>query len=276
MRLGVRREGYGTQSKRSSYTKRNMAYNPTGFENVYGFGFLDEVHNFFPELLYDEGLFPNETLRWMRHRVNTLFPSAFVRQQHMYNLYSAEPRLRSYVQWHREHVHTPLLATPPPPRVTTAETAETPLGGAGVPHRRENLPQPLFPLDISGVRTRRVQPQTQMPALFTSLLWDIREPLGADFNDLFTTLNIPLVDVSIAPSGAQVESASSLQNASSIPEDVNCSICQERGDESLSWRVLHCRHMYHRECVDRWFVSHTQCPICRADVRTLQRPASQT
>lgn len=253
-----------------------MAYNPTGFENVYGFGFLDEVHNFFPELLYDEGLFPSETVRWMRHRVNNLFPSVFVRQQNMYNLYSAEPRLRSYVQWHREHIHTPVLAAPPPPRAAgaaaAAETAETPAGGAGVSRRR----QAVVAQDLSGARTRRVQPQTQMPALFTSLLWDIREPLGAEFSDLFTTFNIPLVDVSVAPTGAQVESASALRSATSIPEDVNCSICQERGDESISWRVLHCGHMYHRECVDRWFVSHTQCPICRADVRTLQRPSAQT
>jgi hypothetical protein len=55
---------------------------------------------------------------------------------------------------------------------------------------------------------------------------------------------------------------------SEISLNDNCSICQdpmEAGQETRT--ILACSHCFHRECIDRWFQEHVQCPTCRHDVR---------
>jgi hypothetical protein len=78
-----------------------MAYNPQSYETVYGFSTLDELHNFMPEVLYDDAMFPNEMLAYFRHRISQLFHPTFVRQQHIYNIYTAETRRNNFTQWRR-------------------------------------------------------------------------------------------------------------------------------------------------------------------------------
>jgi hypothetical protein len=252
-----------------------MTYNPHSFENIYGFSLLDEIHNFFPELLYDDGIFPNDSLRWMRHRIHRLFPQAYTRQQNMYNIYSAEPRLRDYLQWYRENLRlndmpnfemrepilVPNIASPPPPRQRyDADTVPT-----RVSVDMSGAPQP------AATRQRRATMRTSnnaVPALFTSLLWDIREPRDPIGEGILNIFNQALIDVAVAPSAAQIQGASRIEDANTIPEETNCSICQEHG-EQVAWRILNCGHSYHQQCIDMWFASHTQCPICRADVRSM-------
>ena len=49
-------------------------------QHIYGFSLFDELHNFLPELLYDDELFSDLPFRWMRARVRTLFPRiAYIR-----------------------------------------------------------------------------------------------------------------------------------------------------------------------------------------------------
>ena len=55
---------------------------------------------------------------------------------------------------------------------------------------------------------------------------------------------------------------------SDVAHNENCSICQdpmEAGQETRT--LLACSHCFHRECIDRWFQEHVQCPVCRRDVR---------
>lgn len=55
---------------------------------------------------------------------------------------------------------------------------------------------------------------------------------------------------------------------SDIPHNENCSICQdpmEAGQETRT--LLACSHCFHRECIDRWFQENVRCPTCRRDVR---------
>ena len=76
-----------------------MAINPRMYETKYGFDVLDTFHNFFPEMMYDTQLFPSNTFHWMRHRIATLFPDVYVRQQAMYRMYSAQGRVLSMEEW---------------------------------------------------------------------------------------------------------------------------------------------------------------------------------
>ena len=60
-----------------------------------------------------------------------------------------------------------------------------------------------------------------------------------------------------------------------VPHDKECCICLDSNETSssssssspLPWVELPCKHLFHRECVSRWLVTHDTCPVCRLNVR---------
>lgn len=53
-----------------------------------------------------------------------------------------------------------------------------------------------------------------------------------------------------------------------VREDyTQCSICLCEFEESDRVRVLPCTHVYHRNCIDKWFDESVKCPVCNADIR---------
>ena len=51
--------------------------------------------------------------------------------------------------------------------------------------------------------------------------------------------------------------------ATVVPID-ECAICLS-DDLALEWRLLPCNHAFH--CIERWFIEHNTCPVCRVDTR---------
>ena len=79
-------------------------------------------------------------------------------------------------------------------------------------------------------------------------------------------------NVRVAPSQEQVDSAI-MDIASS---ENNCAICQD-SISSAGVRIRHCRHDFHRSCLNSWFSMSVRCPVCRHDIRETQTgPAAQT
>jgi len=55
---------------------------------------------------------------------------------------------------------------------------------------------------------------------------------------------------------------SNKSNPGPVPTD--CPICLAEFVEGEKMRVLpNCNHGFHVECIDKWFVSHSSCPMCR-------------
>lgn len=57
-----------------------------------------------------------------------------------------------------------------------------------------------------------------------------------------------------------------------------CTICLEEViDNDNNKKVLHCNHVFHKNCIDRWLITRTQCPVCRRRVpfRPTGRATSQ-
>ncbi|CAO3685815.1 unnamed protein product [Rhizopus microsporus] len=47
-------------------------------------------------------------------------------------------------------------------------------------------------------------------------------------------------------------------------KDEQCLVCLDEFDLKQPVRILKCRHVFHKECVDRWLCeAHNSCPVCR-------------
>ena len=54
------------------------------------------------------------------------------------------------------------------------------------------------------------------------------------------------------------------------PESVECAVCLSEFEEGELGRVLpKCNHSFHIDCIDMWFQSHSNCPLCRALVEAV-------
>lgn len=56
------------------------------------------------------------------------------------------------------------------------------------------------------------------------------------------------------------------KGAGLVNEEGTCAICLCEFEEGEELRTLpECSHSYHAPCIDMWFYSHSNCPICRTD-----------
>nr|XP_032812584.1 RING finger protein 150-like [Petromyzon marinus] len=46
----------------------------------------------------------------------------------------------------------------------------------------------------------------------------------------------------------------------------NCAVCIEEYKPSEVVRILPCKHMFHKTCVDPWLVDHRTCPMCKLNI----------
>jgi len=50
-------------------------------------------------------------------------------------------------------------------------------------------------------------------------------------------------------------------------ENDSCTICcQGFYEKQIIRELLHCKHFFHIQCVDKWFETHITCPICRVSL----------
>jgi hypothetical protein len=191
----------------------------TSYHSVYGVALLDDLHNYFPSLLYE------------MHRFRTL-PQVFqyVRQQmdRRFNLYSYGSNLFAQsVGFHDE------------PQVPVVEIPIQRAGGA--------------PLD--GLLGSVLLGYLRQPAT-TSLTEQLAQ--GAGF----------MSPVIIRPSAQVVQANTEIIQGSALTEQTVCSICQDTVSATDTARIIRaCRHIYHLNCIDRWFERSVVCPTCRHDIR---------
>ncbi|KAK8618472.1 hypothetical protein V6N13_132461 [Hibiscus sabdariffa] len=56
-------------------------------------------------------------------------------------------------------------------------------------------------------------------------------------------------------------------------ELTECSVCLGTIKEESTVRLLpNCKHIFHVQCIDTWFQSHTTCPVCRTTAEPTVQP----
>lgn len=55
--------------------------------------------------------------------------------------------------------------------------------------------------------------------------------------------------------------------AESTQKEAECAVCLgEFEDGEWLKHLPNCTHVFHSACIDKWFQSHSSCPLCRSDV----------
>lgn len=210
------------------------------YQDVYNIGILNDVHFLFPELLYDNIIFPNsETnniLSWIRYKLTRLYPNTFHRNRVEYLRTRAVNSRNDYDDW-GFLLNRASLVMPPNSRRNVIIT--------------EPNAVPMSPIQT------RIIPRTS-DALVDFIMLMINQP--GTFED----------PVPVAPSAEQLANATEIiQRTNEVNQQI-CTICQssESSPRNNEWRIIKsCRHSFHRACIDRWFTEHCRCPVCRVDIR---------
>ena len=293
-------------TSRESISVSTMAFNPRHYETVYGFEMLDNIHNFFPELIYDETMFNDDYHAWMRFRMQALFPIVYIRQHNMYDIYHSRDRRSQYEQWRRSRLLTAHHPTTPATPATTPATPTTPVTTPATPTSTPSTPlviplprvmglslapalsigrtsspvTPHAPIQRHEEPVRRMRMRQSIPPVVANPMEDLLNrilmtsvsadtAIEANLLSIFTNSITPAnlwEDIEVVPTSTQIETGSIILETSGVPSDTVCAICQERSI-TMTWRKLNCEHYFHKSCIDTWFGHNVKCPVCRTDVR---------
>ena len=208
------------------------------YERYYNITLLDDLHNYFPDILYSNRFNTNPLVQYIQEQTESIF-----------NLYSNA---------RRHHTNN---------RQTTSSTEETLLTPPSIIQHIGRS---------AGYATRSVAPRNtlteniRMTFDFNDNVSDL-ESTNALLN-LLTGVILPPRNfneaVVVRPTQQQIENASSIVELSNSTD--NCSICQESliSNSERVRRINHCQHMFHDSCITTWFATNVRCPVCRHDIRT--------
>jgi hypothetical protein len=238
------------------------------YQVVYGVGILDDIHNYFPALLYEQGRFQNITnvFSYVRHQLNTRF-----------NLFSYGASLA------RASASASASAIPTTPAgqiprsFATAGQIPTSFATSG------QMPTSLFtPMRRATVEEEEIMSSIAgASALLNMLNLGLGEPIagpgqgtigsvtpraGGGGGGVWAAFRSPVI---VAPSAAVLSANTTIINGGEIPQpDTTCTICQDIiVNTDVCRRLTACGHIYHKVCIDQWFNRSVFCPSCRHDVR---------
>jgi hypothetical protein len=263
----------------------------SNYETLYGVGLLDDLHNYFPALLYDSSGF---------HSVQGVL--AYIQQQtrNRFDLFSYG--MREYVSANAPRANP---VSEPVRRVVRTSSLQVPAGSGTLP---STLPSataaaardPLnIQIDIQTISHNADQEEEedeeeegplglgqdtesrvanallsllQIPA--TSLT---RNYLLPTVNDgqltldrmLFgrNTMEQFLQPVVVRPTPEQIAQNTTVGNLVSDTEHA-CAVCQDTLMPEQEGRKLNaCGHWFHKMCIDTWLQGNVNCPVCRHDIR---------
>ncbi len=231
-------------------------------QDIYPIQLLNDLHNHFPDILYNPGRFQNvqDLLLYIRTVAND---SPYQRGYREYNRQVAR-RVQTVPQ-----VISTVIDIPVP--VTATPLQSVPL---------QSTATRATPVQATvRTTTRQAAPQTNLNGLLSNNQLLINTLLGGMFGDL---LDVPIRTniqdflnerVPVRPTTEQIENATLLYTTSRNLED-NCAICQDTIETGQEVRKLHhCLHSFHRECIDTWFLEDVHCPTCRHDIREVEQNA---
>jgi hypothetical protein len=253
----------------------------SGVSRPYPSELLNEVHYYFPALLYDPGRF---------NTIQDIFNYVQAQMRNHFDLFSNNRNayLRS------EGLNTPRLVrqrnlSPPPAPNRYTNTAPLraapPLSVPATPTYNSQQTAPTEDIDTDNSAL-----EGALTPLITNFLASMLNSGGGSLlnpTTYYYTTTFPapvgwgggggqnfMEPVVVRPSAAVLERATTV-SVLEANSDNNCAVCQDSMDQGATVRKINsCGHIFHRTCVDTWFQTNVHCPTCRHDVRERVRAAA--
>lgn len=205
------------------------------YQRVYEVGLLDDLHNYFPAILYEAERFTTVPQLLAYIRQNTL---------RRFNLFDYGRSQYAPENTFVPSDNIPVQATPiPPVRMPSSTSVFSQLFETELLESSDF--RSLFPI------LRVLLPGSGQPL-----------PRTSRFSDVIVSASQDLID-----------SASSLRTLEA-DTDTQCSICQDTMLQGEQIRTLRaCSHEFHHACIDNWLLRRSVlCPMCRHDIRENNPP----
>jgi hypothetical protein len=233
----------------------------SSYQRHYDVNLLDDIHNYFPALLYEPDLFDSvgDVLAYVRSQV-----------QHRFDLFSAGQR--TYVPLRR--------------RILTTGAEQGMRGVSALAHSVPTSIIPMSPLQRQDTYRSMLSPNAAA-AIVAEIERAITTPPQVSrtmISELMTFLSAPplttnqqqqegplvapafMDPVVVRPTPAEIDAGTTIIE---VTGDGNvCAVCQDDIPAGTAARELDvCEHRFHTGCIDTWFERNVYCPVCRHDVR---------
>ena len=226
----------------------------TAPEELYGYPLLDNLHHLFPEILYDNTVFPHDgndsfgrTLSWIRFRLANMYPQTFNRARQAYAQNMARDRRDDYEEWMwLRQRPPPSLHLPPLQRTVRQYATMSPLqaslntnywGGEAQPlntiyhhnhgadqNMQEDVPPPVPATNriLAAGAVNQILQNALIDEIFGSLLIP-RTTTRTTGGTLWRFYD----PVPIIPTAAEIAAGSRLLESSAVSADTICAVCQD-------------------------------------------------
>lgn len=239
----------------------------SNYHRQFGIGLLDDLHNYFPALIYEPDAFRDfaDVLFYVRDRARQEF-----------DLFSAGQR--TYVSVDRTYFPSSRRGPVGMGAQRTAAAAAPPPAAAAVPpiiprqHLWNNVLGNSNRTTLAPIRYLWEENDVQAGdlGLLSGLMSLMMNPGAVSGAVAATNPNaIPpnfMEPVPVVPTAAQIAAGSAIEIVDA--EEDTCPICQDTMAAGSNARSLNaCDHRFHVGCIDTWFRSSVRCPVCRHDIR---------
>lgn len=217
---------------------------------------LDDIHNYFPAILYDPDSFRTvgDLLGYVQCQMRQnfdLFSSARATYHSAAATTIMNSRGRTMAHTHT-HVHPHTYAH------THAAIHGSHDAHRGAPRLISTpSPPPRRSVDLTNI-TRQLVTDLIGVSASQPTLFEMFGQLGSA-NQSF------MEPVVVRPTEEEIQRATIIEV---VEEEGICAICQSEmsvGSEARS--LSECEHTFHPGCIDTWFQRSVQCPVCRHDIR---------
>jgi hypothetical protein len=207
------------------------------YQTVYGVTLLDDLHNYFPRILYNPQQFQTvpDLLAYVQQTTRTRF-----------NLF--DNGLRQYATAQQQ-------AQQQQQQRTYAQAA-------------------AHGMQQHATHTTHAMHTTAMDPVSASLLPLLRSLIVPRV--VRVPLNTAFSDPVIVHASQELIQAMTTEETLEEDFENNCAICQDSMRQGeLVRKITVCSHQFHRSCIDNWLLnSSVLCPTCRHDIREPTRAAS--
>lgn len=199
------------------------------YERYYQITFLDDLHNYFPDILYSNRFINNPLVQYIQSQTESIF-----------NLYSAA-----------RNRHQPTTHTIPPRLYRTSNIQSVTGREAGY------LQTPATEQIRMTFNLNEILPDDETTQSLLNMLHGIVVPTR-NFSD---PVVVRATQQQIEHASQIIELINSNENCTICQEPLISNMDRVR-------RLTHCQHMFHNICINTWFNTNVRCPICRHDIRS--------